>query len=214
MIRDLIAGCIVGERMSFWLWAWRLAALAVFLFIVPTRSQAQDANISYSEVKLGVWDHDTKLLGGREKGVDLNPEIIFGSPFSDDMVAGAPPWIHWLTQPRPTIGAAFNTAGLTDQYYLGGTWSWFLTHNLVMPNDGIVFSLFFGPGFNDGQLHNGNAERKALGSHVLFRGAVELGYQINETWEISGYLDHISNAGLAAENQSINDLGIRLGYHF
>ena len=71
-----------------------------------------------------------------------------------------------------------------------------------------------GPGFNDGQLHNGCAQRRALGSHVLFRKAAELGYQINEAWRISGYLDHISNGGLAKEDQSINDLGMRLAYRF
>jgi hypothetical protein len=27
-------------------------------------------------------------------------------------------------------------------------------------------------------------------------------------------IDHISNGGLAKENQSINDIGIRLGYRF
>jgi hypothetical protein len=41
---------------------------------------------------------------------------------------------------------------------------------------------------------------------VLFREAGELGDQINETWQISAYLDHSS---VAKENQSINDLGFR-----
>jgi lipid A 3-O-deacylase len=202
--------------MGFRRWAWKLTASAVSLLalLAPIRSQAQNINITYSELKFGVWDHDSKLLSGREKGIDLNPEVIFGPPIDDDMVADVPPWLHWLTQPRPTIGAAFNTDGLTDQYYLGGTWSWFLVRDLINPDDGIVFSFFFGPGFNDGQLHNGNAQRKALGSHVLFREATELGYQINATWQISGYLDHISNGGFAKENQSVNDLGIRLGYRF
>jgi hypothetical protein len=197
-----------------WAWGLAVAAFSAAATVAPPRSQAQGVNITYSELKLGLWDHDTKLLRGREKGVDINPEVIFGSPIDDELVAGVPWWLHWAAQPRPTIGAAFNTEGVTDQYYLGGTWSWFLARDLINPADGIVFSFFFGPGFNDGQLHNGNAQRKALGSHILFREAAELGYQINETWQISGYLDHISNGGLAKENQSLNDLGIRLGYRF
>ena len=185
------------------------AVLAVFY---PAISQAQ--NITYSELKLGIWAHDPSILEGREKGVDINPEIIFASPVTDDMLANAPPWLLWALQPRPTIGASINTAGYTDQFYAGGTWSWMLLHNLINPGDGINFSFFFGPGGNDGQIHNGTATRKALGSHILFREAFELGYQINPTWEISVYLDHISNGGLVKENQSINDLGARVGFRF
>jgi len=194
---------------------WRNFAVAAVLSVaalLPTRSQAQ--NITYSEFKLGIWNHDTKALGGREKGVDINPEVILWSPITDDMIADAPDWIRWALQPRPTIGGSINTAGMTDQGYIGATWSWFLARNLINPDDGIVLGYFFGPGLNDGQLHNGNAQRKALGSHILFREALDLGYQINPSWEISVYLDHISNGGLAKENQSVNDLGIRLGYRF
>lgn len=196
-------------------WLWRsLAVAAVFAAtaLSPLRVQAQ--NITGSEVVLGILDHDTSLLEGREKGADINPELILRSPVTDDMIASAPPWLHWALQPRPTIGGDINTAGETDQAYVGATWSWYLKQNLFNLGDGIVLDYFFGPGFNDGQISNGTAERKALGSHVLFRVGVDLGYQINPVWVISAHLDHISNGGLAKENQSINDLGLRLGYNF
>lgn len=189
-----------------------VAGALALVALLSSRAQAQ--NITYSELKLGVWDHDARVFGGREKGVDINPEVIFSSPFSDAAIANAPAWLHWALQPRPTIGGAINTAGDTDQAYVGATWSWFLAQNLINPGDGIVLGYFFGPGFNDGVIQHGTAQRKALGSHILFREALELGYQINPTWEISGYLDHISNGGLAKANQSINDLGIRIGYRF
>lgn len=192
---------------------WRSVAVAlVAIALLSHRAQAQ--NITGAESILGVLDHDTSLLGGREKGADINPEIIFWSPIADDMIAGAPSWLHWALQPRPTIGGDINTAGRTNQAYVGATWSWYLTRELVNPGDGIVLDYFFGPGFNDGQIHNGNSERKALGSNVLFRVGLDLGYQINPVWVISAHIDHISNGGLAKENQSINDLGIRLGYRF
>jgi len=188
-----------------------VAALALFA-LFTMRAQAQ--NITGSEVILGVMDHDTSLLGGREKGADINPELIFSSPISDAAIANAPAWIHWALQPRPTIGGDINTAGQTDQAYLGATWSWYLKQDLINPGDGIVLDYFFGPGFNDGRIHDGTAERKALGSHVLFREGLDLGYQINPVWVISAHIDHISNGGLAKENQSINDIGLRLGYRF
>ena len=56
--------------------------------------------------------------------------------------------------------------------------------------------------------------RKALGSNVLFRESFELGYRINPVWQISVYLDHVSNAGFARYNQSLNEVGGRIGMRF
>jgi hypothetical protein len=195
--------------------AWRRLATGVGLALIvffPARSHAE--NVTYSEFKLGIWDHDVHFLGGKEDGADINPELIWQSPITDDMIANAPWWLRWTLQPRPTIGGAVNTAGKTDQAYVGATWSWMLLNNIVNPGDGIEFSYFFGPGFNDGKIKSSSDARKSLGSNVLFREAFELGYQINPTWEVSTYIDHISNGGLAKENQSINDVGLRLGYRF
>jgi hypothetical protein len=209
-VRSSLASAKIEAR------GWRqlviVIAVAVLAVLSPARAQAQ--NITYSEFKFGVWDHDVHFLGGKEDGADINPEYIFASPFTDDMIAGLPDWLHFALQPRPTIGVAINTAGDTDQYYLGGTWSWFLARHLVLPQDGIVFSFFFGPGFNDGYIGPAPDNRKALGWPLLFREATELGYQINDTWEVSAYLDHVSNGGLAKFNQSINDVGLRLGHRF
>lgn len=194
---------------------WRVAAVAAALVVavaLPGRSQAQ--TITYSEFMFGVWDHDVHFLEGKEHGVDINPEINLASPVTDDMIAGAPDWIRWALQPRPTIGGSINTAGMTDQAYVGANWAWFLKQNLFNPDDGIVLGYFFGPGFNDGKIQSNLHDRKSLGSHVLFREALDLGYQINQTWEISAYIDHISNGGLAKQNESINDVGLRLGYRF
>jgi len=204
-----------GLRAPILLHVWRtlvvIGALAVTA-LFPARSQAQ--NITYSELKLGIWDHDVHFLGGKEHGADINPEMIFGSPITDDMIANAPGWLYWTLQPRPTLGAAINTAGDTDQFYLGATWSWMLVSNIINQGDGIVLGYFFGPGFNDGEIQSRTDNRKSLGSNILFREAFDLGYQINPTWEISAYIDHISNGGLAKENQSINDIGLRIGYRF
>jgi hypothetical protein len=189
-----------------------IAIVTTLVFLFPARSQAQ--NITYSEFKFGVWDHDVHFLGGHEKGVDINPEFIFASPVTEDMLANAPSWLRWALQPRPTVGGAINTAGDTDQAYIGATWAWMLASNIINPGDGIALGYFFGPGFNDGKIGPAPPDRQALGSYVLFREAVDLGYQINPTWEVSAYIDHISNGGLAKYNQSINDVGLRLGYRF
>jgi hypothetical protein len=194
---------------------WRIIAMAMAVFfIAPHPAWSQVETVTYSEFKLGVWDHDVHFLGGKEHGADINPELIWQSPVTDDMIASAPGWLRWALQPRPTIGAAFNTVGDTDQFYVGATWSWMLLHNIINPGDGIELSYFFGPGFNNGEVKATSDDRKSLGSFVLFREALELGYQINPVWEVSTYIDHISNGGLAKQNQSINDVGLRIGYRF
>ena len=184
------------------------------VLVAPPGPEPLGDNITYSETKFGVWQHDVHWLGGKEHGVDINPELIFSSPFTDDMIANAPWWLHFALQPRPTIGGAINTAGDTNQFYLGLTWSWFLVRDIIRPGDGFTFGFFFGPGLNDGEIQSRTDNRKSLGSNILFREAVELGYQINETWNVSTYLDHVSNGGLAKENQSINDFGVRVGFRF
>ena len=185
---------------------------AVLALLLPAPAQAQ--NITYSEFKFGVWDHDARFLEGKEHGADINLEYLWASPVSDEAIANAPLWLRWALQPRPTIGGAVNTAGDTDQAYVGATWSWMLVNNIINPGDGILFSYFFGPGFNDGKIGPAPDDRKALGSYVLFREAFDLGYQINPTWSVTAYIDHISNGGLAKYNESINDVGLRLGMRF
>ena len=192
----------------------RVRALIVLFTaaLIPSGGQAQ--NLTYGEVKLGVLAHDAHFLGGKEHGVDLNPEIIFPSPVPDAWAATVPAYLRWMVQPRPTIGGEINTDGFTNQAYFGATWTWQLASNVLMPGDGIALGYFFGPGFNDGDIVAKAPDRKSLGSNVLFREALELGYLIGPAYQISAFIDHVSNGGLAKQNQSINDVGVRFGVRF
>jgi lipid A 3-O-deacylase len=181
-------------------------------FLAPVAAHAQ--NLTYGQVNFGVLAHDVHFLGGKEHGIDLNPEIVLPSPITDASIADLPWYLHWMVQPRPTIGGEINTSGFTDQAYFGATWSWQLASNLLLPDDGIELSYFFGPGFNDGDIVGTAPDRKSLGSHVLFREAFDLGYRITQVYEISAHIDHVSNGGLAKQNESLNDVGVRLGIHF
>ena len=55
---------------------------------------------------------------------------------------------------------------------------------IIGPEDGIFLGYFFGPGFNDGNIVTRDPNRKSLGSHVLFREALDFGYQINPTYSV------------------------------
>jgi len=190
----------------------RLAGLLVTAGLVPLGAQAQ--NLTYSEVKLGLLAHDVHFLGGKERGVDFNPEFILASPVADSWAAGVPAYLRWTVQPRPTVGGEFNTAGYTNQYYFGATWTWQLAGNVLQAGDGIALSYFFGPAFNDGDIIATAPDRKSLGSHVLFREALELGYLISPVYQVSAFFDHVSNGGLAKQNESLNNLGVRFGVRF
>lgn len=191
---------------------WFPALLCFAAMLLPVASRAQ--NVTYNEFKFGVLDHDAHFLGGKEKGVDLNPEIIFASPVPDALAATVPDYLRWMVQPRPTVGGEINTDGFTNQAYVGATWSWLLVSNVVQPSDGIILGYFFGPGFNDGDIIAKAPDRKSLGSHILFREALDLGYMFTPGYEVSAFIDHVSNGGLAKQNQSINDVGLRFGVRF
>jgi hypothetical protein len=192
--------------------AFVLGILAGLAVTAPAPAQVR--NVTDSELKFGVLKHDAKFLGGKEGGVDLNPEIILASPVPDSFAASLPWYLGWMVQPRPTIGGEINTDGFTNQAYFGATWTWQLASNVLMPGDGLTVGIFFGPGFNDGDIVATRPNRKSLGSNVLFREALEVGYRITPAIEISAFIDHVSNAGLARYNQSINDVGGRIGFRF
>ena len=194
------------------LWSAPVLFFAAAACVAPVGAQAQ--NLTYNELKFGILAHDAHFLGGKEHGVDLNPEIIFQSPVPDSFAASLPWYLAWMVQPRPTLGGEFNTSGFTNQYYFGATWTWQLASSVLAPGDGIILSYFFGPSFNDGDIIGKAPNRKSLGSNVLFREALELGYRITPVYQISAFVDHTSNGGLAKQNQSINDAGIRLGVRF
>lgn len=188
------------------------AGFAAAALLAPACGHAQ--NVTYSEVELGVLSHDVHFLGGKEDGVDLNPELILAAPITDAAAGEVPAVLRWLVQPRPTVGLDVNTAGQTDQAYVGATWTWQLAGNVFRAGDGVTVGYFFGSSFNNGEIHATQSDRKSLGANVLFREAIELGYRITPVYEVSLHFDHVSNAGLAQYNQSINDLGARLGIRF
>lgn len=191
------------------------AGIAVAFALSPAVLRAQNVtNLTFGEIKFGAAAHDVHFLGGKEHGVDFNPEVIMPSPVADAWAASLPAYLRWLVQPRPTFGAEINSSRYTDQFYFGAKWSWMLANNILQPGDGFSAGIFFGGAANDGEIVTSKPDRKSLGSHILFREELELGYWINPVIQISAFVDHVSNAGFAKQNQSINDVGARLGFRF
>jgi len=160
------------------------------------------------EVKIGGLAHDVTFFGKhRESGGDVNIEMLF-----------TPPTILVIIgSPRPHIGADINTSGNTSDGYFGLTWGIMLIQNLFNPGDGVFVNGSLGGAVHDGSPLTGSVSppgRKLLGSRILFRESAELGYAITPTINVSGFLDHISNANLAPRNAGITSAGARFGFKF
>ncbi|MBT3990703.1 MAG: acyloxyacyl hydrolase [Rhodospirillaceae bacterium] len=151
-----------------------------------------------SEVRIGALIHDEGPFSHRkETGYDANLEILFTSPEI----------LKKIWAPRPHIGASYNSAGDTNQAYLGLTWEWMFFGNYF-----ANFSL--GGGYHDGYKVTDKLDRKSLGCSILFRESLDIGYRFGGVHSIMAHLDHISNAKLCSTNEGLESVGIRYGYHF
>jgi len=162
---------------------------------------------TYPFGKLGVLAHDIRVFGlGRsgETGADINVEILFTSPA----------FLRVLGAPRPHLGVSVNTAGQTEYGYVGLTWCGRPWRPLLALPEGLFVAGSLGGAVHDGYLNTAPPGRKRLGSRLLFRESVEVGYQLTRRISMSALYDHLSNAGLAHYNQSLNNLGVRVGVTF
>ncbi len=153
-----------------------------------------------SGLRLGVLAHNIgPIASAREDGVQFNGELRFTSPSL----------FEFIFSPEPHIGASINTAGDTSFLYFGLTWTWDII-------GGLYLDTSFGGTVHDGWLesHEPEPDRRLMGSRLLFRESIELGYRFLDRHSLSLMLDHVSNAGLADENQGNDDVGLRYGYRF
>ena len=184
------------------------ATLVIAAFVIAVGLPAGHAAAQLKivdEVKIGALAHDIGFLGRDiEDGAAINIEMLFTPP---DL-------FRYIGSPRPHIGGEINTAGDTNYGYFGLTWGIMLIQNLFQPGDGIFGAGSLGGAVHDGYLTQAPPDRKRLGSRILFRESLELGYQLNPAISVSAILDHISNANLASRNAGITSAGARIGVKF
>lgn len=178
-----------------------LAAILRCALAAPAAAQTQIID----EFKFGVLAHDVGLFDKHvESGADINFEMLFTSP---DVLA-------IIGSPRPHLGGSLNTAGNTNTGYFGLTWGIALIQNLFRPGDEVFANGSLGGAFQAGYNNSAPPGHKTLGSTALFRGSLELGYQVTPTVSVSAFVAHMSNADLAAHNSGLTDAGARLGFKF
>jgi len=182
-------------------WAAMVAASALLSAMAPGRASADDGIVD--ELVVGALKHDLPIFGhAKEPGMDINGEVLFHSPAILD----------WAFAPRPHVGLQINSAGKTDQAYTGLTWTLFEIPQIFTPDDKMFTNFAFGGAVHDGHLDNGSSDDKQLGSRVLFRESLEVGYWFQPKYSVSLYLDHESDAGLTRQNQGLTNGGVRFGF--
>ena len=170
---------------------YKVIVSALFLASIGINAQAFDNKTSVSfisEVKTGFANHDVGFFGRqKEDGIDSSFEFLFREINYN---------LLWLGTPRPHIGATINMTGDTSQAYAGVTWDYKLPKRMF-------FNFSWGLAYHDGdKIHsatNVQTDKKELGSSILFREAVEIGWNFYGKDSISLRLDHISNAHLWGE---------------
>jgi lipid A 3-O-deacylase len=152
-----------------------------------------------TEVKGGILYHDAGVFGrNEERGADADGEIRFL------------PWelLDFMASPRPHLGFHINSAGDTSQVFTGLTWEW----NFLPP---FFADASFGLAVHDGAITTDALHTKELGSRVLFRESVEIGWNIYGPHSVSVLVDHVSHGHiLGSENEGMDSLGLRYGYRF
>ena len=179
----------------------------VILFTAVTTSATEPEPMSTKNgaawlhaIRAGVLKHDVDNLWSgtrKEDGVDLNAEIIFSRP-SFSLLSG---------NVRPNLGASINTQGDTSKVYGGILWE-------LETKSGVFLNLGIGAAIHNGKTDTNQEDKKSLGSRVLFRVPIEIGYRLDEHHHFSVLFDHVSNAFLTDPNEGLDTLGLRYGYQF
>jgi hypothetical protein len=140
----------------------------------------------------GLWSGESK-----EKGPDICAEMIISRPLFYLLSATA----------YPNAGVSLNTRGDTSAVYGGFLLQW-------EPDSAFFFSTGLGLALHDGRRDRDSVDRKALGSRVLFRIPIEIGYAVDHHHRIILAFAHASNAGLASPNEGMDTLGIAYEYRY
>lgn len=162
------------------------------------RAAAPGSEPLIAELRVGVLDHASTLFSsGREGGVDLNLELVFRR-------------LPFLWGPHPYIGVSGYTDEDTDQLYAGLGWRWH-------PGESLFLGLGVGAAVHNGEILRVNDDVRGLGNRVLIHLAAEAGWRLSRRYDIALYYQHISNGpfhGQRGVNDGLDNIGLRLGYHF
>ncbi|MEH6469701.1 MAG: acyloxyacyl hydrolase [Halopseudomonas sp.] len=171
-----------------------VSLLVIWLINLSNAAMADaGSDEKHFHLRVGALAHSVgPLSDGDESGADINLELMFPRN---------PQTHHYWG--RMITGTNLNLNHETSQIYIARAWQLGLPVSLVLEYQ-------FGFSIHNGELDSADSDRRQLGSRLLFRNALELGWRWDSN-RISVIYDHASNAGLLEErNQGIDNIGIRL----
>lgn len=171
----------------------------VFFLAMASVTSAFDTQ-PLREIRLGVAAHDVDGLWSgesQEKGPNLCLEMLFDRSLFQLFSVTA----------YPNLGLSLNTRGDTSKAYAGFLLQW-------EPAVTFFFATGLGLAVHDGERDTASADRKSLGSRILFRVPIEIGFAVTPQHRIVVAFDHISNAYLASPNEGLDTLGLFYAYRF
>jgi lipid A 3-O-deacylase len=196
---DGVRRCIHHRFSRRYSGGWALAVLLTMAGAGLAFGQPPPAG-PVREIRAGLLAHDVDGLwsgDSREQGPDFSMAVIFNRPLFNLLAATA----------YPSVGGSVNTRGDTSKVYGGLLLQW-------EPASAFFFSTGIGLALHDGERDTESTDRKSLGSRLLFRVPIEVGYAISRHHRIVLAFDHVSNAGLASPNEGMDSLGLVYGYRF
>jgi hypothetical protein len=191
---NAIKSRIVTELLVFF-----LLGLIVSLPVYGEDGPKEQTQEWLSEIRVGILAHDVPIwsLSRQEGGVDFNAEFIFRWP-NHSVLSGI---VH------SNLGVSLNNQGDTSKIYSGFLWEY-------LWQSGIFIDLGLGLAVHDGELETSDNDKKELGSRILFRIPVEIGFLFAKQHGVSIMFDHVSNAYLADPNEGLDTIGLRYAYRF
>lgn len=187
------------------------------------RAETWLESVAVVELKGGVLIHDVGRDHNESNSIDINGEIVIQG---DDLFPVENRILRFVLNPRLAIGGSVNTEGSTHQGYAAFDWQYLF-------ETGIFVGASLGAIGHTGNLHQATVpcvageictlpgNRKyvdsgdpSLGSRVLIRQAAEIGYKFENGLLVSVVGAHMSNAGLAKDNDGMDFVGVRFGYWF
>ncbi len=196
----------------------RLGALGAVLVclaaLIPREAEAQQDTLPYvSEVRIAGLIADPwrpNDLKDSDTGTAAIGLEVLSDPLTVIPADGS--FTRFLLQPRAHLGGVVSLESGYHFAYAGLSWG----HRFDM---GLFFDISFGGAIHDGRLKYETTPAgffiihgsPNLGSRVVFREGIDIGWDF-DSYAISVFASHVSNAGLADQNDGYDYVGLRIGY--
>ena len=179
---------------------------------------------------------------GKENSGAINGEIVL--PQNPFLTRATPRFLRGVLKPQPWVGGTLNLGGKTSyggagvlyRGYAGerlyGEWATGLVvHDGELENEpsellqGLQDGTLTGP-FTPAQVQQAQIDLQDLqfrqgrniefGSRVLFRNAFTLGYRVNRTLAVEGFVEHLSHGNILSNgsNEGLDSYGFRTSVRF